>query len=1648
MATRRRTSKSIELTLEKRGEDYKKKVEAAKTKQKAPPRWPGACKLLLSIVLFLVILSCLGFGKVSVISITQCLAQARFENRTITPPSHNLTIVQSCKDEQPEAIINMILLILMVPYGITLVRCLWVTGCRGVYPWPTWTAIGVGFLASTAEVFALGLFTLEALTTVKSALGILLMNSIYAMQIFFQLLYECWKFVRPRTEGGSPPSWRKLLTFLLADSLGVAAFVVIVFFSSKDGNDPEGWWKVPLCVLLISTAWSPVIQKLQTRTRNSGTKDAESSRTTAEERHAVDPNDDEYDVMDISKRKNGRLTSSLITSLWKLLLTPAVVTLYVWHYQIGDVQTMWSLTGWNSITAFHPAFDELLVNIFCSVGAYVLSVFACSICVYYIGFTAPLLCGTIDAMLLVYIIPVCDVFIPREACEAEESRYIWGIPAAVGLYIAQTIAVWSLVVQSPSGILEKESQIFWLPGYNSIFLEQWLMLSRKTKYSNRKQFVRRAKTIRNACVYVCSTMYHESEEEMEQLLISLRGIANDLQDEANRHFESHIFFDGGCKQGQPSRWALQLMALIDKTMCPPGDVTIFNELSCEKWETPYGLQFCWRVGARKMSFNVHLKDNSKVRAKKRWSQVMYMSYVLDYLANYNPLGMSSGAILDDDIEASSPRKSAQTFDRSGPHRARLNGSTCWTAEGNDLQYIQVDLSEPMAVTGLVVQGHPHAEEWVKSFEIRYLDKSTPISSGLGDGDWRRYGEGPDGEVKTFTITPTSGNDAVRVLLEEPVETRYLRIYPIQGHGSRSMRFEILGHHIADNLENTYLLVTDADVKFTPEAAKALLDITARDPAVGAVCARTHPMGSGAVAWYQIFDYAIGHWLNKAANNVLGTVLCCPGCFSVYRAKAVRDGLAEYSTHVTKANEFLIKDMGEDRWFCTLLVESGWKLEYSAVSEDSTFCPESFDEFFKQRRRWLPSTVANLVLVVQKWKTLVTKNSNISRLFILYQLLLLFATLIGPGTCMLLIAGGMSVAYGVDPVISMVLLVLTSVGFALLCLKTNQNVQLQIAKILTFAFAVVMAAVTVGTATDIVKGLSTPSFSNSTGGDVVLLPIPVSTLYFFLIIGIFIVTALLHPTEFFCLFHGVWYLFCLPSGYLLLTIYSICNLNDRSWGTREGKSSGGSRSWREMWWSFVDGLRGCCGGRADTTDTADIEQLPSQDDPSSEPESPTDSDTAEPTIGGVHFITVEQGAEEPETEEGPQSAPPLPPKTLPPALPPKQRRRKVTFDSVEGLPPVEPGMGAAVRRIQTQKRWFRRRNRESLARRASRKHSNWRMSYQDTDRVGVEMWLPDKMREKYAQKFLDHGYDDTTFIAGMKESDLEFIGVDKMHRPEILRQIDKLSEYAIDVKVPDTVEEWLDQIGLEQYNDKFVYDAYDVASLVNLEEQQIRENLGIVKTAHVKRMLVAISHLRHPSETDEMIDRVKKVISDNVKPLRMQDLEEDHVRYPEYKFWNRVRDAALKQDYGVFNNNVGLKEQLEELRNSWLIVLFVSNALWLTLILTLASQANLQVLDTNPLGLVFLVVFGFILIIQFLAMLVHRAWTVVHMLARIRNPWEKLDTEDAVGPKGEKQYRGQISRIPDAMPATSRRGFDDTIYQNDGFEEDEGEPPVYESVSSL
>ena len=102
-------------------------------------------------------------------------------------------------------------------------------------------------------------------------------------------------------------------------------------------------------------------------------------------------------------------------------------------------------------------------------------------------------------------------------------------------------------------------------------------------------------------------------------------------------------------------------------------------------------------------------------------------------------------------------------------------------------------------------------------------------------------------------------------------------------------------------------------------------------------------------------------------------------------------------HTNSYIEFFVCDprsSGEDRWLCTLMVQAGWRLEYSAAAEDSTYCPDTFDEFFKQRRRWIPSTLANLLLLISQWKLTVNNNDYISFPFILYQALMVFSTIIG------------------------------------------------------------------------------------------------------------------------------------------------------------------------------------------------------------------------------------------------------------------------------------------------------------------------------------------------------------------------------------------------------------------------------------------------------------------------------------------------------------------------------------------------------------------------------------------------------------------------------------------------------------------------------
>ncbi|XP_046581084.1 chitin synthase-like [Haliotis rubra] len=200
----------------------------------------------------------------------------------------------------------------------------------------------------------------------------------------------------------------------------------------------------------------------------------------------------------------------------------------------------------------------------------------------------------------------------------------------------------------------------------------------------------------------------------------------------------------------------------------------------------------------------------------------------------------------------------------------------------------------------------------------------------------------------------------------------------------------------------------------------------------------------------------------------------------------------------------------------------------------------FIEFFKQRRRWTPSTMINVLDLIMSWKTTTRNNSDISILYIIYQLGLFVSSVVTPGTVFMLIVGALSSSFqSITLTTSFLINLAPLVIFVILCFKTSTKTQLTFALVLTVCYCLLMTVVLVG----IIKQAAESGFCS------------ISTIFLTGVAGIFVISALLHPQEITCLFHGVLYFLLIPSTTLLMVIYSLVNLNDVSWGTRDsGESS--------------------------------------------------------------------------------------------------------------------------------------------------------------------------------------------------------------------------------------------------------------------------------------------------------------------------------------------------------------------------------------------------------------------------------------------------------------------------------------------------------------
>ncbi|KAM6974307.1 uncharacterized protein LKV04_015945 [Tautogolabrus adspersus] len=337
--------------------------------------------------------------------------------------------------------------------------------------------------------------------------------------------------------------------------------------------------------------------------------------------------------------------------------------------------------------------------------------------------------------------------------------------------------------------------------------------------------------------------------------------------------------------------------------------------------------------------------------------------------------------------------------------------------------------------------------------------------------------------------------------------------------------------------NTYLLALDGDTDFQPASVMLLIDRLKRYPRVGAACGRIHPTGSGPMVWYQKFEYAVGHWLHKTAEHVYGCVLCSPGCFSLFRASALMDDnvMKKYTVKASKPAHHIQYNQGEDRWLCTLMLKQGWRVEYNAASDAYTNAPEEFKEFYNQRRRWGPSTMANIVDLLGSTTLISKRNPSMSKPYMFYQLFNMASSILSPSTVILMIAGCLTLLLDIHPNAALVISLIPPAIFLGLCFKLKSDTQINIAAVMSiiYGFLMMIAAMVI--------------IGNMVEEQTILTP---SSLFIISLACFYLVTALMHPQEVGLIAFGLLYIVCIPSAYLLLTIYSMVNMNNVSWGTRE------------------------------------------------------------------------------------------------------------------------------------------------------------------------------------------------------------------------------------------------------------------------------------------------------------------------------------------------------------------------------------------------------------------------------------------------------------------------------------------------------------------
>lgn len=188
---------------------------------------------------------------------------------------------------------------------------------------------------------------------------------------------------------------------------------------------------------------------------------------------------------------------------------------------------------------------------------------------------------------------------------------------------------------------------------------------------------------------------------------------------------------------------------------------------------------------------------------------------------------------------------------------------------------------------------------------------------------------------------------------------------------------VVTNHHPGNYEA--LLMLDADTIVYPDALPNLVATLENDKRIMGVCGETKILcpWKNLVTMIQVYEYYLSHHLSKAFESFFGNVTCLPGCFSMYRIKCPKNGvwvpiltnpdiLEKYSENIVETlHQKNLLLLGEDRYLTTLLLKTFPKRHNVFVPSATcrTNVPDSISVLLSQRRRWVNSTIHNLMELI-------------------------------------------------------------------------------------------------------------------------------------------------------------------------------------------------------------------------------------------------------------------------------------------------------------------------------------------------------------------------------------------------------------------------------------------------------------------------------------------------------------------------------------------------------------------------------------------------------------------------------------------------------------------------------------------------------------